>query len=119
MFIIDTTQYSPFLTSNHGRNIIISFSFKEPCHCKNLTAANGYGNCRAPKTWWENSNFDELEGWGIGMTGCYVQLPSGCPDLIDSNMIPGEKTSSEACIISEGTLILNSSLKDFLFNLTL
>ena len=76
------------------------FLFKEPCYCKNLTDANGYGNCQASVTGWSIFEINTVPA------GCYVQLPSGCPDLKNSDMIPGEKTSEEACIISEGTLIL-------------
>ena len=79
------------------------FLFKEPCYCKNLTDANGYGNCQASETRWY---IGEIFGTSRIPAGCYVQLPSGCPDLKDSDMIPGEKTSEEACIISEGTIIL-------------
>lgn len=47
---------------------------------------NGWGNCRRA-----GGPFPELV-W------CYVNQPSSCGDLINSNTNPGKQLSAEACI---------------------
>ena len=58
------------------------------CTCKDLIDANGAGNCQ-----------DTISSTS-GKAGCYVNQPSTCGDLKDSSTNPGEKFSTEACLIS-------------------
>ena len=52
------------------------------CACKDFIDQNGYGNCR-------KKHNERLM--------CYVELPSFCGDLHDSEVTAGEKGSYEAC----------------------
>lgn len=71
-------------TSNPGEK----FSFDactriELCACKFLIGETGYGNCKK-----------ELDDKRM----CYVEQPSSCPDLTNSNSNPGEQFSFVACV---------------------
>ena len=55
------------------------------CVCKTLVNGNGGGNCTRTSRHFAGKRY------------CYVQLPSNCKDLIESNNIIGEKMSAEAC----------------------
>ena len=57
------------------------------CSCKNLVNENGQGNCL------KNSPSSQHNGDKI----CYVEMPSGCSDLVASNTNRGEFYSEEAC----------------------
>ena len=60
--------------------------FVKGCTCKDLVNVHGFGNCRDRKNVHQGNK-----------AICYVNLPSDCNDLVDSIMIPGEKSSAEAC----------------------
>ena len=55
------------------------------CTCKELISPFGSGNCLQTSIRLNNKPY------------CYVDLPSSCPDLLDSSDIPGEKYSADAC----------------------
>ena len=65
------------------------------CGCKDLMSSNGHGNCQTTSSYLSDKLF------------CYVIQPSPCSDLQDSNIMPGEKYSAEACS-SQGGVIVNS-----------
>lgn len=62
------------------------YLFVKGCTCKDLVNVHGFGNCRDRKNIHQGNK-----------AICYVNLPSDCNDLVDSIMIPGEKSSAEAC----------------------
>ena len=64
----------------------LSIFIVKGCTCKDLVNVHGFGNCRDRKNVHQGNK-----------AICYVNLPSDCNDLVDSIMIPGEKSSAEAC----------------------
>ena len=71
---------------NETWNIIGFKYFIVPsCVCKNLLNSKGGGNCAKSSSHFSDQRY------------CYVQIPSNCKDLMESNSILGEKMSAEAC----------------------
>ena len=64
----------------------------DPCTCKNLIDANGFGNCQATQS---------VSTYYAASVGCYVNQPSGCQDLTASTTHPGEQSSTDACLFAE------------------
>ena len=58
------------------------------CTCKNLINGYGEGNCLA-----NSAKF----GPESGKKYCYVHNPSNCTDLLESDVLHGEKISAVAC----------------------
>ena len=67
---------------------LILFILNLGCMCKDMSTADGYGNCQKD-------------------LGCYVEQPSSCNDLELSYTIPGEKWSYQACS-QKGNIFLNA-----------
>ena len=87
--------------SNQNRPYSVSLSLETPsCTCKDKISWNGYGNCRKAS---------EIHS---GQTSCFVVLPTGCPDAMDSMTVRGEKTSAAACkkIGKPNSIISNAML---------
>ena len=78
--------------------MFINFIFDaDRCKCKSFIDSNDFGNCQGTKM------TNQLYGYSVG---CYVEQPSGCPDLTESTNIPEEQVSFEACAINEGESII-------------
>ena len=64
------------------------------CNCTDLVDRRGYGNCKKPG----RSRFIFPFR---GELSCFVNLPSSCPDLVNSPVeskeYPEKKISAEAC----------------------
>ena len=58
------------------------------CSCTDRVNRYGVGQCRGA---WARGN------WTGEQYACYVHQPSTCTDLTDSETIPGQKVSAEAC----------------------
>ena len=69
-------------SKNHGnRGIFLNIGL-DNCDCNEYVSANGYGNCK--------------KVYGKGPI-CYVNQPSTCQDLRNSNSDVGKQYSWEAC----------------------
>ena len=60
------------------------YNLAPECICKDFVSASGYGNCKKTSP-------------SIGKVTCYVQQPSSCKDLRNSETNPGEQSSATAC----------------------
>lgn len=76
-------------SSNFDKKFHIYFIIvKGSCSCKDLVSKDGRGNCKGAKVAKE----------GKVRVICYVNQPSYCSDLEDSDILPGEKHSAAACL---------------------
>jgi len=76
----------PLSTSSTNTTTLITRVKTSPgCICSNFVNANGYGQCK--------KGVSSHQGARI----CYVELPSNCKDLVESQTSPGIFWSTEPC----------------------